>query len=53
MPCTPMLPAPWVPGAPTSQIGGVPALTTGSLCQCAYGGVISIVSPGQFQTTAS
>lgn len=52
MPCLPVLPAPWVPGAPTTHVGGVPALTTGSMCTCAYGGVISIVSPGQFQTTA-
>lgn len=53
MPCIPVLPAPWMPGAPTTHIGGMPALTTGSTCQCAYGGVITIVLPGQFQTTAN
>lgn len=53
MPCTPVIPAPWVPGAPTTHIGGQPALVTGSMCQCAFGGVISITAPGQFQTTAS
>ncbi len=46
-PCTPTIPAPWAPGSPTVLIGKVPALNNTSKAMCAYGGVISIVSPGQ------
>jgi uncharacterized Zn-binding protein involved in type VI secretion len=51
MPCVPVL-APWVPGSPTTQIGGAPALVAGSQCVCAYGGVVEIVLPGATRTTA-
>jgi uncharacterized Zn-binding protein involved in type VI secretion len=44
--CTPVVPAPWAPGAPTTLINGKPALTMGSMCTCVYGGVITITSPG-------
>jgi Domain of unknown function (DUF4280) len=47
MPCTPMLPAPWVPGAPTVLIENIPALDNTCKLMCAYAGVISIVMPGQ------
>lgn len=47
MPCTPVIPAPWVPGSPTVLIGNKPALNNSSKCICAYGGVISITFPGQ------
>jgi hypothetical protein len=47
MPCTPVVPAPWIPGSPTVLVQGRPALTNSSTCLCAYGGLISIVSPGQ------
>jgi hypothetical protein len=47
MPCVPMTPAPWAPGAPTVLIGGMPALDSTSKLMCAWGGVIQIVSPGQ------
>lgn len=53
MPCVPVTPAPWMPGAVRTLVGGKPALATGSTCMCAWGGVIQVVSPGQFQTTAS
>lgn len=46
--CLPNTPAPWVPGSPTVMIGGAPALSSTSRCMCAYGGVISIVSPIAF-----
>ncbi len=46
-PCVPVIPAPWVPGNPQCLIGGQPALTSDSKCMCAYGGEISITSPGQ------
>ena len=48
MPCMPVLPAPWVPGSPTVLIGNMPALNNQSKLMCAYGGMISINSPGQF-----
>jgi hypothetical protein len=44
--CTPVLPAPWVPGSPTVLVGNKPALTDSSQCMCAYGGAISITYPG-------
>jgi len=49
MPCTPNVPAPWVPGCPTVMIGNEPALNDSSQAICAFGGTISIVVPGQFQ----
>lgn len=52
MPCVPLIVDPWVPGAPTVLVGGVPALTLGSVCMCAWEGVISITEPGQFSATA-
>lgn len=52
MPCTPVVPAPWMPGSPTVTIGGVPALTNSSQCVCAYGGAITIMAPGQFTVQA-
>jgi len=47
MPCAPVTPGPWVPGIPTTLIGGKPALSQASICQCAYGGVITISMAGQ------
>jgi hypothetical protein len=48
MPCVPVLPAPWAAGAPTVLIGDVPALDNVSKLTCAWAGVISFVTPGQF-----
>ena len=42
MPCTPVIPAPWVPGAPTVLVCGKPLLNNSSKLMCAYGGVIQI-----------
>lgn len=50
MPCIPVTAAPWVPGSPTVMIGNLPALNITSKCMCNWGGVISIVAPGQVQT---
>jgi hypothetical protein len=47
MPCMPAIPGPWAPGCATVMIGNYPALDNSSKLLCAYGGVISIVSPGQ------
>ena len=52
MPCVPATAAPWVPGAPTVLIGNMPALTIGCKLMCSYGGVIHIVSPGDFTVMA-
>jgi hypothetical protein len=46
-PCIPVTPAPWVPGASTVMLDHQPALDETSTLNCAWGGVISIVSPGQ------
>jgi hypothetical protein len=46
-PCIPVIPAPWVPGAPTVMIGNMPALNNTSTCMCTWAGVITIVNPGQ------
>jgi uncharacterized protein DUF4280 len=48
MPCVPVLPAPWVVGSPTVLIGNIPALNDSAKLMCAWGGVIQIVSPGEF-----
>jgi hypothetical protein len=45
MPCTPVIPAPWAPGSPTVMLRGTPALNNTSKLTCAYGGMISIVTP--------
>lgn len=48
MPCIPATAAPWVPGSPTVLIGNMPALNNTSKLMCNWGGVIQVVSPGQF-----
>jgi hypothetical protein len=47
MPCVPVTPAPWMPGAPTVLIASMPALDSNSKLMCAWGGVIQILNPGQ------
>ena len=51
MPCIPATASPWVPGAPTVLLGEQPMLDSTSKCMCNWLGVISIVSPGQIQTS--
>lgn len=48
MPCIPVIPAPWVPGAPTVLLGNMPALDNTSKLMCMWAGVIQVVAPGQF-----
>jgi len=50
-PCVPVITAPWAPGSPTVIAGNYPALNNSSKLICQWGGVISIVNPGQMQTT--
>ena len=47
MPCVPVIPAPWTPGASTVLIANMPALDNNCKLMCAYAGVIQIVNPGQ------
>jgi hypothetical protein len=47
-PCIPVVSAPWVPGSPTVLIAKKPALNSSSTCMCAWAGMITIVTPGQF-----
>lgn len=53
MPCVPVITGPWVPGAVKTTLGGLPALTAGSNCFCAFGGVVSMPFSGATRTTAS
>lgn len=46
-PCIPVTTMPWKPGAPTVLIANFPALDNSSTCQCMWGGVITVVNPGQ------
>lgn len=48
-PCIPVT-APWTPGSPTVLIGNKPALSSTSTCMCTWGGVITVLMPGQMQT---
>ena len=50
MPCVPVTPGPWVPGAPTILLRNMPALDQTCQCLCAWGGVIAIAMPGATKT---
>ena len=45
MPCLPVIPAPWSPGASVVTIEGQKALTSDSKCSCAWTGSIEITDP--------
>lgn len=47
MPCVPVIPAPWIPGAPTVLIANMPALDSTCKLMCAWAGVIQITNAGQ------
>ena len=47
MPCIPAIVGTWSPGSPKVKVGGKPAVTASSSCTCAWGGRVSVVSPGQ------
>ena len=48
MPCVPVTTAPWTPGAATVILAGSPTLDNVSTLMCMWGGVIQVVSPGEF-----
>jgi hypothetical protein len=47
MTCVPNTQAPWAPGSPTVKVHFMASLNDTSKCNCMWGGVISITSPGQ------
>lgn len=47
MPCIPVTPAPWAPGATKVMISNKPALHQSCKLMCNWAGIISITSPGQ------
>ena len=47
MPCVPVTPAPWVPGAVTVMLCNAPALDNVSTLNCIWGGVIMFSDAGQ------
>ncbi len=53
MPCLPMTTGVWLNPAARTTFGGRPALALGATCQCAYGGVVQVVSPGAVRTQVS
>lgn len=50
MPCVPVIAGPWKPGAARTTVAGRPALVSGSTCNCAWAGVISVTFPGAVRT---
>ncbi len=50
MPCIPMTPAPWMPGATMVLIANLPALDHVSKCLCNWGGMIAFSSAGTVKT---
>lgn len=48
MPCTPIVPAPWIPTKPTVLLGSSPILLDDSKAFCAYAGVITVKQAGQY-----
>lgn len=48
MPCIPVTPSPWVPGAATVMLGNMPALNNTCKLMCNWAGVIQVLAPGQF-----
>jgi hypothetical protein len=47
VPCVPIIPSPWAPGATKVQIRGAPALHGGCMAMCTWAGAITISNPGQ------
>lgn len=50
MPCVPNTPTPWSPGGITVNNTNEVTLDNPSICNCVFGGVITISYPGQTQT---
>lgn len=50
-PCVPNVAGPWTATSPTVTVGGVPVVTSSSMCMCAWTGVIRLGFAGSVQTT--
>lgn len=48
MPCVPVTPSPWIPGAPNVLLGNFPALDNTSILMCMWAGVITFTTAGEF-----
>jgi len=48
VPCIPVTPAPWVPGAPTVLLGNFPTLDNTCTLMCTWAGVITFTTAGEF-----
>ncbi len=46
-PCIPMTMSPWFPGTPLGTIGTIPIVNQSCKVMCNWGGVITVVNPGQ------
>jgi Domain of unknown function (DUF4280) len=53
MPCVPCTVAPWLPGPWKTINGGMPAVDQTCTLMCAWGGMIKVLSPGQFKVVVS
>jgi hypothetical protein len=47
MPCVPVTTTPWAPGSPTVMIANMAALNNTCTLNCMWGGVITVINPGQ------
>lgn len=53
MPCVPMTTAPWLPGPVKTIEGGTPATDQTCTLMCNWGGVITVLNPGQITVQVS
>lgn len=53
MPCIPTVVTPWVPGSPKVMVRNLPAVDLTCKATCAFGGLIQILTPGQFKVQLS
>jgi hypothetical protein len=51
VPCMPVTPAPWVTGAPTVLLANIPTLDNTHTLNCTWGGIITVLYPGQVTET--
>lgn len=49
MPCVPVPAGPWAPGNTKVLLKGPPAVDVSCKLMCSWGGVIQVLSPGQFK----
>ena len=52
-PCVPATGAPWAPASAFASSTGIPCALVTSMCQCNFGGTITVVTPAQLFTSAT